>query len=217
MSDVLSKVEDPRTALAAIRTLTVGGIAALPTDTLYGFHGLASWPGMASRICVLKGCDEDSRGFILLSDSAEMMARWAKVDDRVLAFVKQNCPGPVSFLLEALPEAPDELCTEEAGIRRLAFRIPDNSYLLHLLSLIDDFLISTSVNPSGEPPLETAAEIVMLYADKVDLVASDSSLEKRIAKEGPQASTLVDLTVDPPRILREGQVRPKLDLEPTRG
>jgi len=217
MTDNLASMEDPRSTLSAIRSLTLGGMAVLPTDTLYGIHGLASFPGMSVKIAALKNCQPDSRGFILLTDAPEKMERWAMVDDRLRGFVQRNCPGSVSFLVVAQPDAPEELCTREGGLRRLAFRIPDHPYLLELLKLLDDPLISTSVNPTGEAPLEYAADIVKLYGDRVDLVVSDAALEERISREGAQPSTLVDLTRTPPVILREGKVRPILSMVSAQG
>jgi len=212
MSDVLISITEPRSVLSAIRALTVGHLAVLPTDTLYGIHGLASHPGMAAKIAALKDTDPESRGFILLSDGIGKIEKWAVLDDASRTFIRANCPGPISFLLPARPEAPAELSTEESGVRRLAFRIPDHPYLLNLLGLLDAPLISTSANPSGRPPLEYASEIIMLYGDKVDLVASDPELESRMRSEGPQPSTLVDLTKSPPAILREGKVKPVLSM-----
>jgi len=212
MTEVLTSISDPRSTLTAIRALTLGGLAVLPTDTLYGIHGLASFPGMVAKIAAVKNSDPDSRGFILLADKVEKIEQWAEVDEIARAFIEKNCPGPVSFLLPARPAAPGELCTEEGGQRRLAFRLPDHPYLLNLLGLMDSSLISTSVNPAGSPPLEYASEIVKLYGDKVDLVAADPDLESRMKTEGAQPSTLVDLTKSPPAILREGKVKPILTM-----
>jgi len=212
MTDVLTSITEPRSTLTAIRSLTLGHLAVLPTDTLYGIHGLASFPGMAAKIAGLKNSDPDSRGFILLADSIEKVEQWADISEASRSFIEKNCPGSVSFLLPAREDAPAELATEEDGRRRLAFRIPDHPYLLNLLGLLDSPLISTSVNQAGRPPLEYASEIVMLYGDKVDLVASDPELENRMRSEGPQPSTLVDLTKSPPVILREGKVKPILSM-----
>ena len=217
MTDSQSSMEDPRSTLSAIRSLTLGGVAVLPTDTLYGIHGMASFPGMTRKIAALKNSEPDSRGFILLTDRPEKMESWAVIDDRVRGFIERNCPGPVSFLVVAQPDAPDDLCTREGDVRRLAFRIPDHPYLLGLLELLEEPLISTSVNLTGEAPLEYAADIVKLYGDKVNLVVSDPELEARISKDGAQASTLVDLTQTPPVILREGKIRPILTMVSAQG
>ncbi len=217
MTDVLTSILEPRSTLTAIRSLTLGCLAVLPTDTLYGIHGLASFPGMAAKIAAVKNSDSTSRGFILLADKIDKVESWAEVNEISRAFIEKNCPGPISFLLPARPEAPEELCTVEDGVRRLAFRIPDHPYLLNLLGLLDSSLISTSVNSTGMPPLEYASEIVKLYGDKVDLVASDPELENRMKTEGAQPSTLVDLTKSPPAILREGKVKPILSMVSTGG
>lgn len=212
MKDVMQSIEDPRTLLLAIRALTVGGVAVLPTDTVYGFHCLAGQRAAIDRVASIKGGDGPARTYILLSDSVAKLGRWAEMEQSHQDILEANCPGPISFLLPAKSDLDPYLCSNVDGTARVAFRIPDHPFLRSLLELLEEPLVSTSVNPSGQAPLEFAADIGNLYGDQVDLIASDSELEDRIRLEGAKASTLVDLTRTPPEILRQGSVTPDFSM-----
>lgn len=200
-------VKDSRAALEAIRSLSVGRLACLPTDTLYGIHGLATFPGIVDKLAEFKGPGGRERGFILLVRDTEEIAKWAQLDEETAACVERHAGQPISFIFNALPDTPpDWVTTGDNGGPRIAFRTPDTAFLQELLGYLDAPLLSTSANHSGEPPLERAAEIVKLFGDKVDLVVSDPELERRVAEEGALPSTLVDLTYQPPKVLREGKV-----------
>ncbi len=218
MKDLEISVQEPKALLSAIRALTVGEIAVLPTDTLYGLHGLATIGGMPDRLAEIKGYEIGSRGFILLVTGVEEIEKWARIEDSERRIIAEKCPGAISLILEARPEAPEEWVTvDEDGLRRIAFRIPDVPFLQELLDLLQGPLLSTSANRAGEAPLESAAEIVKLFGDNVDLVVSDPDLEKRIAEEGATASTLVDLSCRPVKVLREGKVPFESSLKATLG
>ncbi len=199
-------VHDARACLEAVRTLSVGRVAVLPTDTLYGLHGLATTPGMAERIARVKGYAGADRAFILLAPDLQCVERFARLEPGERAVLERHLGQPISFILRALPEAPGAWTSEgEDGQPRIAFRLPDTPFLRELLGYLDAPLLSTSANLAGEPPLANAAEIVKLFGDNVGLVVSDSELEARVAAEGALPSTLVDLTCRPAKVLREGR------------
>ncbi len=207
MTDHEIFADDPRAALESIRSLAVGHLACLPTDTLYGIHGLATFPGMIDKLSEAKGYEAGERGFILLVKDASEIARWAEFDDFAASQVERYAGSPISFIFKALPDTPsDWTTTGEDGDARIAFRTPDTPFLQELLGYLDAPLLSTSANEPGEPPLASAAEIVKLFGDAVDIVISDPDLEARVAEEGIVPSTLVDLTCRPPQVLREGKV-----------
>jgi L-threonylcarbamoyladenylate synthase len=199
-------VRDARACLEAVRTLAVGRLAVLPTDTLYGLHGLATTPGMAARIARLKGYAGGDRAFILLAPSLSCVGRFARLDAGEGSVLERYHGQAISFILKALPTTPQEWTSlGEDAEARVAFRLPDTPFLRELLGYLDAPLLSSSANLAGEPPLANAAEIVKLFGDNVGLVVSDPDLEARVAAEGALPSTLVDLTCRPPKVLREGR------------
>jgi len=199
-------VHEPRACLEAVRTLSVGRVAVLPTDTLYGLHGLATSAGMVERIANLKGYAGGQRAFILLAPGLPCVERYARLSAQEMAVLERHQGQPISFVLRASALAPGEWTTPgEDGEPRVAFRLPDTPFLRELLGYLDAPLLSSSANLSGQPPLANAAEIVKLFGDNVGLVVFDPDLEARVAAEGALPSTLVDLSCQPPKVLREGR------------
>lgn len=200
-------VQDSRACLEAVRALSVGRVAVLPTDTLYGLHGLGTTPGMVERLAQLKGYAGGERAFILLAPHLACVERYARLAPAERAILERHQGQPISFILRALPNAPGEWTSlGEDGEPRVAFRLPDTPFLRELLGYLGAPLLSTSANLAGEPPLANAAEIVKLFGDNVGLVVFDPDLEARVAAEGALPSTLVDLSCQPPRVLREGRI-----------
>jgi L-threonylcarbamoyladenylate synthase len=206
MKDHSISVQDQRANLEAIRALSTGHVAVLPTDTLYGLHGLATSPGMVEAIAGIKGYGEGERAFILLAPDTRCVERYAELDDEQRNLLEAYRDKSITFIFKALPTAPREWTSVgEDGEHRVAFRLAGTPFLRELLGCLDAPLLSTSVNLAGMTALESAEEIVKLFGDNVDLVVADPELEARIAREGALPSTLVDLTCRPPKVLREGR------------
>ncbi|MCB1163979.1 MAG: L-threonylcarbamoyladenylate synthase [Candidatus Krumholzibacteriia bacterium] len=206
MKDHSISVHERRALLEATRALVMGHVAVLPTDTLYGLHGLATSPGIVDKIARLKGYESPGRPFILLAPDTACIERYAELDAEQRGHVDANRDRPITFIFKALPATPRAWTSlGEDDAPRVAFRLPETPFLKELLGCLEAPLLSTSVNRAGEPPLESAEEIVKLFGDNVDLVVADSELELRVAEEGALPSTLVDLTCRPPKVLREGR------------
>jgi L-threonylcarbamoyladenylate synthase len=104
-------------------------------------------------------------------------------------------PNPISFIFQLNYKIRNLLKYDVA-----AFRIPNNTFCLELLAELKAPLISTSVNFSNQQPLNDYPSIKNEFADKVDVIFFTNE------KENIAASTLVDLTKKPPKILREGKI-----------
>jgi L-threonylcarbamoyladenylate synthase len=195
-------------ALADIaRVLRQGGVAALPTETLYGFSCLARSDLGIRRIMGLKSIDR-RRGFVALAASAAAVEAElaADQDPRALAFLRKVWPAPLTAVLatrELLPWG-----EKHAGRPTAAFRVPAHAQLLQLLGELGEPILSTSLNRTGSPPLARAEEILQEFGDDLDLVILDDADPERWAarqeNEPRPASSLADFTGWPPRILRRG-------------
>lgn len=156
-----------------------GGIALLPTDTIYGLHALATNDAAVARIAQLKG-RADEKPFVIIAATA----------DQLRAFGAE------------IPKALEELWPARltAVVRRadstVAARVPDLAWLRELLETTGP-LVSTSVNRSGDPPISSIVEVAKELAAGID-AALDAGRQ-----EG-KPSTIVDFTGAAPRILREG-------------
>jgi L-threonylcarbamoyladenylate synthase len=183
----------PRHVRPAAAVLADGGIAVLPTDTLYGFHCAASNLDSVERIRGLKGRGAGS-GFILLAADLpmvdEMVSRWPP---RARATLEAIWPAPLTAILPASRIISDAL----APRRKMAVRIPARAELRSLIRALGEPIVSTSVNITGRKPMRRIAEIRRRFP------ALDAYLSQR-GRPGGLPSTVIDFTVKPPRLVRSG-------------
>ena len=184
----------------AAALLARGGIVLLPTDTLPGLHCRADLPRAVSNLNALK----QRRGrqpFLLLSGSMAGALEFTSAQDpRLVAYVKQCWPGPFSLILPASPAAPDAVT---AGGPTVALRVPRPYELQRLVTAAGFPLVSSSANLSGQSPAADMEEARHRFQEVVDGVLAVQPSWQPGAAEA-RASALVDLTVWPPRLLREG-------------
>ena len=171
-----------------------GGVICFPTDTAYG---LGVDPGNTSavdRLFAIKGRPSD-KPILLLVDSVEMARKQSRETALFEELAGKFWPGPITMVVSAVPDLSERVT---AGSGTVGIRWPAAPLATRLVGRLGHPLTATSANLSGEAPARSATEAVDQLADRVDLVidggpSPDTSL-----------STLLDLTKDPPQLLREG-------------
>lgn len=197
----LAMASGEEAALGAVAdAIRAGGVAVLPTDTLYGFSARYDRPAAMARIAALKG-RADSAPFLLLIGDRRALALLTG-EPPPPAALDGIWPGPVTLLLRARPDLPP-LLRGPAGT--VAVRWPHDRRLTALIAAIGVPIISTSVNRQGERPLDDPDLIAGAFGAAIDVLADGGVLA------GGQASTIIDLTADPPALVRAGAAR--VDLE----
>ncbi len=181
----------------ALSALAQGGIAIYPTETFYALGGDPNSDSAVNRIFVLKGRDFSKPLPLIASDLSAILrvaSRWPEAADRLAdAF----WPGPLSMLLPAADSVSPLL---HAHTGRLAVRISSHPVAESLANGLGGLIISTSANLSGEPACRRLDEIPTALLDGVDAVIPGGELA------GKRPSTIVDLTVTPPRLVRQGAI-----------
>ena len=169
------------------------GVIAYPTDTLYGLGGRFVSAKVIARIDAMKKRD-DLPYSVAVADPAMLESLVAAVPDIFRSRLKKLLPGKFTFLFKAHP-AIDPVLLKNSN--RIGIRIPGLPLLLELISALGFPLVSTSVNLSGRPPLNDPQKIAREFPE-LDLLIDGGVLP---ASAG---STLVDVSVQPPRIVRPG-------------
>lgn len=186
MTDVLPPT--PEGIARAADLLRAGEVVAFPTDTVYGVGVDGAQPGRLAALFELKRRPLDRRIPLLVDGLAQVPDGWS-VDDRARALVDRFWPGALTIVL---PGA--------AGSQ--AFRAPDHSVALALIGSAGP-IFATSANISDQPDTLGADEVLIAFAVDQDGLAA-------VVDGGPVpggvASTVVDLTATPARILREGPI-----------
>jgi L-threonylcarbamoyladenylate synthase len=173
-----------------------GSIFIYPTDTIYGFGGNPLNENAVRKISEVKG-KKNWRRYIFLISDIEIMKSYADVNsERYLDFLLSIWPNPVSVILK-LNKKYQDIFGSETG----AFRIPNHRFCLKLLSELKMPLISTSVNRTGTEPLNDPTLIVQEFANEIDAIFYSTQ------KSFVEASTLIDLTTENPKLVREGRIK----------
>jgi len=172
-----------------------GGIFIYPTDTIYGFGCNPFNDTALQTLNNLKDRGEQKQ-YVLLVDSVSTLLKYIDLDDdQIIVMLKNIWPNPISFILNLNYKTKNLLKYNAA-----AFRIPNNTFCLNLLSELKAPLVSTSVNFSNQQPLTDYPSINNVFGDRVEAIFFMNE------NENTEASTLVDLTKKPPKILREGKI-----------
>lgn len=185
--------------VAAAR-LAGGDVLLLATDTICGLHARADQAAALERVLALKG-RHPGQPFLLLAGSPEQaLSLCGPVTARVRSLCAAAWPGPFTFILPA-GAGLHELVRDVAR-GTVAVRVPGREDLRQLIGRAGGPLASTSANRTGEPPLVDLAAAVAAFGNLVDGWWGGSGGPGEPAPGAPSA--LVDLTADPPRVLRSG-------------
>lgn len=189
--------DDPTGYAEAVRILRGGGIVALPTDTVYGIGVALDAERGIERLFEAKRRPAD-RAIMLLLDSAEQAPAIGQWQPAAAALATAFWPGGLTVVVGQRPDVtlPPELT---GGRPTIGLRVPDHACPRALAAALGPLPV-TSANLSGLPPARDAAEIAAQLGDAVDCIVDGGP-----AHGGP-ASTVVDCTVDPVRILRVGAI-----------
>jgi L-threonylcarbamoyladenylate synthase len=183
------------TALTPEAVLRRGGTVLLPTDTVYGVAVLPTAAGAGQRLFDLKGRGRDIPIAVLVADADQA---WSiaqhPVPETALRLAARFWPGALTIVVDRDPSWPGDIGD---GPPTVGVRCPDHDLVRRLCRRVGP-LATSSANRHGEPTPTTAAEAAAVLTG-VDLVIDGGSLPG-------SASTVVDCSVDPPVIIREGAI-----------
>ncbi|HUT18108.1 MAG TPA: L-threonylcarbamoyladenylate synthase [Anaerolineae bacterium] len=187
----------PEDISRAVEVLRGGGIVAFPTDTVYGIGAHGMLPQAVEKLYAAKERPRDKAIPLLLPSLEALPAVVATVPEAARALAARFWPGALTIVLRRSPNVPDAVT---AGGETVAVRVPDHALTLALLRALAAPLAATSANLSGEPAPDTAEGVLAQLEGRIDLILDGGRCP------GSVASTVVDLTVDPPAVLRAGDV-----------
>ena len=190
-----TKLFHPDQVEEAAAILRRGGLLAIPTETVYGLGADGLNPEAVRRIFEAKGRPQDNP-LILHIPSADWLERYCEeVPHAAYLLAERFWPGPLTMILTRKPVVPD---VTTGGLDTVGMRCPDHPVTLAILREADLPVAAPSANTSGRPSCTNAADVKEDMWGKIE----------GIMDGGPCAvgveSTIVDLTVDPPQLLRPG-------------
>jgi L-threonylcarbamoyladenylate synthase len=182
----------PEQIAAIAKRLVAGGVAVLPTDTIYGLHARATDAQAIGRIVRAKRRPAQQPMVVLCADLEQLRALGVDADPRLLDALDTLWPAPLTAILPSTARI-----AAAAGEATIAVRIPALEWLRELLSYASP-LASTSVNVSGERAIYSTKQIPRELLVSIDLVLDAGELRGG-------SSTLVDFTGEVPKVIREGE------------
>lgn len=181
----------------AIKILRNGGIVAYPTESFYALGVLATNEEALNDLFLLKKRPPEKPLPLIVGDLFTLAAIVKTVPERALDLMDRFWPGPLTIVFEAADGMPNLLT---AGSGKVAVRIPGESAALDLARAAGFPITATSANISAEPPADTPDMVLGYFGDKVALIIDGGRTP------GGKPSTIVDATVDPVKVLREGSL-----------
>lgn len=187
-----------RAVARAVSVLRNSGLVAFPTDTLYALGADASNPLAIKRIFAAKGRSLIRPIPLLVADLTMAIQLIGELPEAAVQLAKRYWPGPLTLVLRA-PRGICALLT--AGTGRIGLRVPDSAVALTLIRQFGSPVTGTSANRSGNKEPLDAQEVRRQIGDQVDLILDGGPVA------GGRPSTVVDVTISPPVIVRQGPVR----------
>ena len=207
MRPLNTRVFTPEQVSEAAAILRRGGLLGIPTETVYGLGADGLNPDAVKAIFAAKGRPQDNP-LILHIPTADWLERYcAEVPPQAYALAERFWPGPLTMILRRRPCVPDVVT---AGLDTVGMRCPDHPAARAVLTAAGVPVAAPSGNTSGRPSPTTAQAMLEDMDGKINAI-----LDGGPCKVGVE-STIIDLTVMPPRLLRPGGVTLE-ELEETLG
>ncbi len=184
------------TAAAAIR---LGGLVALPTDTLYGLAADPFNREAVQRVFAVKRRSAGQPLPLVAADLAQLVRHIGELSPSVRRLALRFWPGPLTLLVAAPPAIVAEAT---GGTGRIGVRVPNHRVALDLCRACDRPLTATSANVSGQPASDDPDVVAASFSDRSQI---DLLLDAGRTTGGPP-STIVDLTGDAARLVRAGAI-----------
>ena len=180
----------------AIKIIRGGGVMAYPTNSGYALGCQIGNKAAIERIWKIRNLDTKHH-FTLVCRDLSQVGAYASFDTPVYRLVRANTPGPYTFILRGTREVPRRLMHPKR--KTIGLRVPENPVAQALLAeLCEPMLTTTLILPDDRLPMTDPEEIRARLEKQVDLIIDGGHA-------GSEPTTMVDLTGDVPRVLREGK------------
>ncbi len=181
-----------------VRVLQSGGLIIYPTDTVYGIACDMKSIKAIEKLVRLKDKKTGAPELSVICENLSSLSKYTKpITNRYFKIIKHNTPGPITFLFEANNEVPKIFKTNK---KTIGIRVPDNSICQSIVRELGNPLVSSSL---------TIDDDILEYVTDPELMHEKFAKEVDIVVDGGIGdivpSTIIDLRLDEPEIIREGK------------
>ncbi len=186
----------PRLIQQAVKIVQEGGVIIYPTDSAYALGCRLGDKSASERIRRIRQLDKNHH-FTLVCCDLSQVSVYARVDNPTFRLLKAHTPGAYTFILEATKEVPRRLVHPKR--RTIGLRVPDHPITQALLSAMGEPLMSvTLMLPGHHEPFTEMEDILSALRNQVELIIDGGSCSV-------QPTSVIDLTQQPPQIVRAGK------------
>lgn len=189
--------DEPGAIAETAEYVEAGQLVCLPTDTVYGVGCHAFNETAIRQLYAIKQRPLDKAIPILIADFSDLPKVTSHLPNLARSLTNQHWPGSLTIIVPKHPNVPDLLSADDT----IAVRVPDHNVVRTVIRMAGGAMAMTSANISGQPPAQTAEEVLGYLNGLVTAV-----LDAGAAPMG-QASTVVDCTGTKPIVLREGPIK----------
>jgi tRNA threonylcarbamoyl adenosine modification protein (Sua5/YciO/YrdC/YwlC family) len=183
----------------AAEIIKQGGVVVYPTDSGYALGCHLGDKKALERICRIRDIDKE-HNFTLVCQDLSQISEYTRVDNSAFRLLKNNTPGPYTFIFKGSKEVPKRLLNPKK--KTIGIRIPDNSIAQALLSELAEPIMSTSLIMPGQDMAEFDPEHIRdILEHNVDLIINGGHL-------GEHPTTVIDFSNDDIEIIRVGEGDP---------
>ena len=187
------------TAAIAAQIIQKGGLVAIPTETVYGLGADGLNPAAVDKIYEAKGRPKDNPMILHVTSMEQVEGLCHSIPQSAYALAEKYWPGPLTMILPAKEHIPKRTT---GGLSTVAVRCPDSEITRKVIELSGTAVAAPSANLSGKPSTTTAQHVLHDHDGNIDAVIDGGAC--RVGVE----STIIDLTENPPRLLRPGGITP---------
>jgi len=177
-----------------------GGLVAFPTETVYGLGANGLDKKAVKKIFLVKGRPQDNPLILHISEIKQIDSLVNEIPNNAKKLIKRFWPGPLTIILKKTKIVPDIVT---CGLDTVAIRMPDNKIALELIKHAGVPIAAPSANISGRPSPTNAKHVAEDLMGSIDMLIDGGSVSIGIE------STVIDLTQNPPVILRPGKITQK--------
>lgn len=201
MAPRVLKADLGESIIEAARVIVAGGVVAVPTESFYGLAVHALEEKALKRLLSIKKRRED-HPILILIPSADVLGDYAlRIPFVARRLIKAFWPGGLTMVFKAKPILSSLLT---GGTGKIGVRVSSHPVATELARAAHAAITGTSANVTGEPPFSDPEKVFEVLGSQVDIILDGGKTA------GGKGSTVLDVTVAPPVILREGMVSRKL-------
>jgi len=201
MKTLIEKIDrhqlDDEVLAKAGEILKCGGLVAFPTETVYGLGANALDEDAARKTYAAKGRPSDNPLIVHITDAEDLPIVARNISDKAKQIIERFWPGPLTLIFEKQYIVP---FGTTGGLNTVAVRMPTDEIARAVIRAGGGYISAPSANTSGRPSPTSAEHVLQDFDGRIDMIIDGGHVD--IGLE----STIVDMTVEPPMILRPGAI-----------